>query len=65
MRAHDIFYRVYFSSALQNVNIMNFAESFSNGLAFCALIHHFLPDQIPFNTLNPANRVSHTAQQPP
>lgn len=48
-----------YSSFSQNVNISNFAESFSNGLAFCALIHHFVPDQIPYNKLDPANRVSH------
>jgi hypothetical protein len=44
---------------LQNVNICNFAESFSDGLAFCALLHHFIPEEIPFNTLNSASRVGH------
>ncbi len=48
---HSVFIR------LQNVNIHNFAESFSNGMAFCAMMHHFLPDQIPFNTLKSCNRV--------
>ena len=36
--------------------ISNFGESFSNGLAFCALLHHFLPDKIPYSTLTPENQ---------
>ena len=27
-------------------------------MAFCALFHHFVPDQIPYETLDPKNRVS-------
>ena len=30
----------------QNVEIVNFTNSWSNGLAFCALIHHFFPQVI-------------------
>ena len=47
-----------FNTCIQNVKIDNFAESFSDGLAFCALMHHFIPDQIAFSTLTPNNRVS-------
>lgn len=36
-----------------NVDIANFAESFADGLAFCALLHHFMPDKIPYHSLNP------------
>jgi hypothetical protein len=30
-------------------------SSWRNGLAFCAIIHSFYPDLIPFNSLSPAN----------
>ena len=42
----------------QNVSIDNFGQSFSDGLAFCALLHHFIPDQIPYSKLDASNRVS-------
>jgi hypothetical protein len=39
-----------------NVRITNFSSSWSDGLAFCALIHSFLPDSFDFNKLNSKNR---------
>lgn len=36
--------------------ISNFGESFSDGLAFCALLHHFVPDKIPYETLDGVNQ---------
>ena len=45
------------SFLLQNVSIDNFGESFADGLAFCALLHHFIPDQIPYAQLTEENRV--------
>lgn len=40
----------------QNVDIQNFSTSWNDGMAFCALIHHFHPDAFDFNVLNPKNR---------
>jgi predicted nucleic acid-binding Zn-ribbon protein len=39
-----------------NVNITNFARSWNNGMAFCALIHHYFPDKIPYDELKPENK---------
>ncbi|XP_062582587.1 cytospin-A-like [Saccostrea cucullata] len=35
-----------------NVDITNFSSSWNDGLAFCALLHSYLPDKIPFAELN-------------
>ncbi|KDR12042.1 hypothetical protein L798_13575, partial [Zootermopsis nevadensis] len=40
----------------QNIQIDNFSTSWSNGLAFCALIHHFLPDAFEYDSLRPEER---------
>ncbi|XP_070204422.1 cytospin-A-like isoform X3 [Littorina saxatilis] len=34
------------------VDITNFSSSWNDGLAFCALMHGYLPEKIPYNTLN-------------
>lgn len=39
-----------------NVNITNFSSSWADGMAFCALVHHFVPETFDFNRLNPRNR---------
>ncbi|CAF4038614.1 unnamed protein product [Rotaria sp. Silwood2] len=39
-----------------NVSVTNLSSSWSDGLAFCALTHHFFPDAFDFNSLSPANR---------
>jgi hypothetical protein len=40
----------------ENVNITNFSSSWADGLAFCALIHHFYPNAFDFAHLTPKNR---------
>jgi len=40
----------------KNVNFTNFSSSWSDGMAFCALVHHFVPETFDFNRLNPKNR---------
>ena len=37
----------------QNVNVKDFRQSWSDGMAFCAILHSFLPDKIPFDDLSP------------
>ncbi|KAI0234571.1 hypothetical protein LSAT2_015171 [Lamellibrachia satsuma] len=39
-----------------NVDITNFSSSWNNGMAFCALIHHFFPNSFEYAKLNPKNR---------
>ncbi|VDM94169.1 unnamed protein product [Onchocerca ochengi] len=38
------------------VQITNFSSCWADGMAFCALIHRFVPDSFDFNKLNPQNR---------
>ena len=42
----------YFYTNVQRVNIQNFSTSWSNGLAFCAIIHRYFPDEFNFDTLS-------------
>lgn len=37
------------------VEVKNFSSSWSNGMAFCALIHRFYPSLMDFDKLSPAN----------
>ncbi|XP_047234723.1 uncharacterized protein LOC124876195 isoform X6 [Girardinichthys multiradiatus] len=36
----------------QGVKVTNFSTSWRNGLAFCAILHHFHPDKIDFDSLD-------------
>ncbi|XP_030757187.1 smoothelin-like protein 1 [Sitophilus oryzae] len=40
----------------ENIQLDNFSSSWADGLAFCALIHHFLPDAFDYSTLTPKDR---------
>jgi hypothetical protein len=39
-----------------SVRVENFSTSWADGMAFCALIHHFCPNAFDFNALNPRDR---------
>lgn len=39
-----------------NVDVKNFSSSWNDGMAFCALIHHFYPKAFDYSKLNPKNR---------
>lgn len=41
---------------LQNIQLDNFSTSWNNGLAFCALIHHFRPNAFDYHSLSPQDR---------
>lgn len=40
----------------QHVDIQNFSSSWSNGMAFCALVHNFFPEAFDYSSLSPSNR---------
>ena len=41
----------------QGIDITNFSSSWNDGLAFCALLHSYLPQTIPYNDLNSNDKV--------
>ncbi|XP_024117051.1 smoothelin-like protein 2 isoform X1 [Oryzias melastigma] len=40
----------------KNIDIQNFSSSWSDGMAFCALVHAFFPLEFDYNALDRANR---------
>lgn len=42
---------------IQGIDITNFSSSWNDGLAFCALLHSYIPDKIPFKELNNQDKV--------
>lgn len=44
------------SPSPQHVDIQNFSSSWSDGMAFCALVHNFFPEAFDYSQLTPQNR---------
>ena len=44
------------TESYEGVRVTNFTKSFWDGLAFCALIHHYHPRLIDFSSLKPSNK---------
>ena len=42
-------------SSYENVKVTDMSSSFRNGLVFCAIIHHFRPDLLNYDELQPEN----------
>ncbi|XP_029026705.1 smoothelin, like [Betta splendens] len=40
----------------QNIDIQNFSSSWSDGMAFCALVHSFFPTEFDYDSLSPQDR---------
>ncbi|XP_020711565.2 uncharacterized protein LOC105692063 isoform X3 [Athalia rosae] len=37
----------------RNIDITNFSSSWNDGLALCAILHSYLPDRVPYDSLSP------------
>lgn len=40
----------------RNIDITNFSSSWNDGLALCAILHSYLPDCVPYDTLGPSDK---------
>ncbi|XP_049636078.1 EH domain-binding protein 1-like protein 1 [Suncus etruscus] len=43
------------TAGYRGIRVTNFTTSWRNGLAFCAILHHFYPDKIDYTSLDPLN----------
>ncbi|MGH0123621.1 UNVERIFIED_CONTAM: hypothetical protein FKN15_050223 [Acipenser sinensis] len=48
----------------QNIDITNFSSSWNDGLAFCAILHTYLPAHIPYQELNNQDKARHQRDGP-
>lgn len=39
----------------QKIDLQNFSSSWSDGMAFCALVHSFFPEAFDYDALEPSN----------
>ncbi|XP_043289657.1 cytospin-A isoform X2 [Venturia canescens] len=40
----------------RNIDITNFSSSWNDGLALCAILHSYLPDKVPYDSLTPSEK---------
>jgi cytospin len=40
----------------RNIDITNFSSSWNDGLAFCAIMHSYLQDRVPYDSLTPVDK---------
>ncbi|XP_051171469.1 cytospin-A isoform X2 [Leptopilina boulardi] len=40
----------------RNIDITNFSSSWNDGLALCAILHTYLPDKVPYDSLTPTEK---------
>ncbi|XP_012288465.1 cytospin-A isoform X2 [Orussus abietinus] len=40
----------------RNIDITNFSSSWNDGLALCAILHSYLPDKVPYDSLSPTEK---------
>ncbi|XP_039298995.1 cytospin-A isoform X2 [Nilaparvata lugens] len=40
----------------KGIDITNFSSSWNDGLALCAILHSYLPDRVPYETLSPSEK---------
>jgi len=47
----------YVTSQYSNIAIENFSTSWRDGLAFCAVVHHYYPEEIDYTSLNENHKI--------
>ncbi|ESO02534.1 hypothetical protein HELRODRAFT_188743 [Helobdella robusta] len=45
------------TATYRDIDITNFSSSWNDGMAFCALLHTYMPDKIPYKELNTSDKV--------